>query len=112
MLKNFAFQRSNKPLRYVEYISMLVTFENLLKSLLQNSPPLPTHILFGFLPSEIIYWNALTIVLPFLSLKGMTQVYLLKKSIAHNKYLIPLLYLLNDCISVKSTPQILSLKDE
>ena len=31
---------------------------------------------------------------------------------AHNKYLTPLLYLLNDCISAKSTPQILSLKEE
>ena len=30
----------------------------------------------------------------------------------HNKYLKPLLYLLNDCISAKSTPHILSLKDE
>ena len=38
--------------------------------------------------------------------------YLLNKSMAHNKYLIPLLYLLNDCISAKSTPQILSLNEE
>ena len=42
----------------------------------------------------------------------MTQAYLLNISIAHNKYLIPLLYLLNDCISAESTPQILSLNDE
>ena len=42
----------------------------------------------------------------------MTQAYLLNKSITHNKYLIPLLYLLNDCIPAKSTPQILSLNDE
>ena len=31
---------------------------------------------------------------------------------ANNKYLNPLLNLLNDCISAKSTPHILSLKDE
>ena len=31
---------------------------------------------------------------------------------AHSKYLIPLLYLLNDCISAKSTPQILSLNED
>ena len=31
---------------------------------------------------------------------------------SHNRYLNPLLYLLNDCISAKSTPDILSLKDE
>ena len=30
----------------------------------------------------------------------------------HSKYLNPLLYLLNDCISAKSTPQILSLNEE
>ena len=33
-----------------------------------------------------------------------TTAYLLKELIAHSKYLIPLLYLLNDCISAKSTP--------
>ena len=31
---------------------------------------------------------------------------------AHNKYLNPLLNLLDDCISAKSTPQILSLKEK
>ena len=51
-------------------------------------------------------------LVPFLSFIGITKVYLLNKSIAHNKYLIPLLYLLYDCISAKSTPQILSLYDE
>ena len=46
---------------------------------------------------------------PFLSFKGTTQAYLLKMSITHNKNLIPLLYLLNNYISAKSAPQILSL---
>ena len=31
---------------------------------------------------------------------------------AHNKYLNPLLNLLNDCISAKSTPQKLSVNEE
>ena len=33
-----------------------------------------------------------------------TTAHLLKGPIAHSKYLIPLLNLLNDCISAKSTP--------
>ena len=53
--------------------------------------------------------NALTILIPFLSFKGTTQAYLLKISITHNKNLIPLLYLLNNCVSAKSASQILSL---
>ena len=48
-------------------------------------------------------------LIPFLSFKGTTHAYLLKISITHNKNLIPLLYLLNNCISAKSTPQILSI---
>ena len=50
--------------------------------------------------------------MPFLSFKGTTQAYLLKISITHNKNLRPLLYLLNNYISAKSTPQILSLNVE
>ena len=38
--------------------------------------------------------------------------YLLNKSIAHKRYLIPLFFLLNDCVSAKSTPHILSLNCE
>ena len=48
----------------------------------------------------------------FLSFKGITQAYLLKMSIAHNQNLNPLSNLLNNCISAKSTPQILSLNEE
>ena len=50
--------------------------------------------------------------MPFLSFKGTTLAYLLKISITHNKNLLPLLYLLNNYISAKSTPQILSLNVE
>ena len=108
------------PSLYVEYTSMLFIFKKSLKVLLLNSLTWSTHILFGFLRpldsaslfSEIILLNTLTILVPFLSFIGITQAYLLNKSIAHNKYLILLLYLLSDCISAQSTPQILSLNDE
>ena len=50
--------------------------------------------------------------MPFLSFNGTTPAYLLKISITHNKNLNPLLNLLNNCISAKSTPQILSLNHE
>ena len=50
--------------------------------------------------------------MPFLSFKGITQAYLLKISITHNKNLNLLLNLLNSCISAKSAPQILSLNEE
>ena len=50
--------------------------------------------------------------MPFLSFKGITQSYLLKTSITHNKNINPLLNLLINCVSAKSTPQILSLNEE
>ena len=50
--------------------------------------------------------------MPFLSLKGTIQAYFLKISITHNQNLNPLLNLLNNCISAKSTPQIISLNEE
>ena len=50
--------------------------------------------------------------MPFLSFKVTTKAYLLKRSMAHKKYLIPLLYLLINCISAKSTPQMLPLTEE
>ena len=48
-------------------------------------------------------------LIPFLSFKGTTQAYLLKISVTHNTNVIPLLYLLNNCKSAKSAPQILFL---
>ena len=48
----------------------------------------------------------------FLSFKGTTHAYLLKRSMTHDKNLIPLLYLLINCISAKSTPQIMYLSEE
>ena len=52
-------------------------------------------------------------LIPFLSLNGTTNAYLLNESIAHKRYLIPLFFfLLNDCVSAKSTPHILSLNCE
>ena len=43
--------------------------------------------------------------------KGTTHAYLLKMSMTHNKNQNPLLYLLINCISTRSAPKILSLKD-
>ena len=51
-------------------------------------------------------------VIPFLFFKGTTQAYLLKITIKHNKKHIPLTNLLNNCISVRLAPKILSIKDE
>ena len=70
-------------------------------------------MLFGFLLKSFkILWNTLTIVTPFLSLKGTTHACLVKISIALNKNLNLLLNLLINCISGKSPPQILSLNAE
>ena len=80
---------------------------------LSISLPWSIHISFGFLFELFkILWNTLTIVVPFLSFKGTAKAYLLNKSIAHKRYLVPLFYLLIKCISAKSTLQILSLKEE
>ena len=51
-------------------------------------------------------------LIPFLSFNGTTNAYLLNKSIAHKRYLIPLFFLLNDCMPAKSSPHILSLNCE
>ena len=74
---------------------------------------MPTHILFG-LRSDLskTFWNALTIVTPFLSFKGTTQGYLLKISIIHSKNLNPLLNLLINYISATLAGQIFSLNPE
>ena len=50
--------------------------------------------------------------MPFLSFKGITYAYLLQISITHNKNLNLLLNLLINYISVRSAPQILSIKDD
>ena len=52
------------------------------------------------------------IIIPFLSFKGIAQAYLPEISITHNKKRIPLLNLLIYCISARSAPQILFIKDE
>ena len=49
---------------------------------------------------------------PFFIFKGTTQAYLLKILITQNKNLNPLLSWLIDCISGKSTLQILSFNQE
>ena len=71
---------------------------------------LSTHNLFG------LQFDLFTIlikpcrnVLAFLSFKGLTQGYLLKTSMALNKYSIPRLKKYNDVITAETTTQILSL---
>ena len=56
--------------------------------------------------------HPLVTLIPYLFSNGITNAYLLYKSIAHKRYLIPLFFLLNDCMSAKSTPHILSLNCE
>ena len=77
--------------------------------------PLSTHILF-YLQFDLsrIFLKALVIVIPILSFKGITHVYLLSISITHNKNLIPFIKptLFINCVSAKSAPQILSIKGE
>ena len=80
---------------------------------MNTSLTLSMHILFGLrvdLPK--MFWKALVIITPFLSFKGKTQAYLLKTFVTHNKYQIPLLYLLINCIFCKSGQKISSLKEE
>ena len=66
---------------------------------------------FLFKSSDIL-WNALTIATPSLTFKRTSQAYLVKISKTHNKNLISLLHLLINCMSAKSTQQILSLNNE
>ena len=90
---------------YVQYISTEYFSSYGFIDLLQNSLPLSTHILFGLrLDSSKVFIKALGIVIPFLSFKGITYVYLLKISITHNKKRITLLDLLINCISARSAP--------
>ena len=90
-----------------------ILFKHDFIDLLLNALPLSTHILFDWrLISSKIFLKALVISIALLSFKGITHAYLLKISITHNKNLNPLLNLLINCISSRSTPQILSIKDE
>ena len=55
--------------------------------------------------------KSLVIVILFLSFKGITISYLLKIPVTHMTTINPLLNLLINCISSRSAPQILSIKD-
>ena len=66
-----------------------------MKRQIQNSLPSSNHILFDLrLEQSKILLNALAIVMPLLSFRGATHAYLLERSMADSKYLIPLLYFL------------------
>ena len=84
-------------------------FINLLSSLL----PLSTHILFGLqLDSSKIFWNAIVVVIHFLSSKSTNHLCFLKISITDKKNRITLLNLLINWIPVRLMPQILSIKSD
>ena len=90
----------------LEYISIPLSFNLSLKKIIVNSLPLSTHILFRLRPDlPKIYWNALTVLTPFLSFKGTTQAYLVEISIAHKKNLNPSLNLLINSISANQFPK-------
>ena len=73
---------------------------------------LPTFSLVCDLIFLNIFWKALLIVIPLLSFKEITYAYLMKMSRIHNENLNPLLNLFVKCVSARSTPQILYIKDE
>ena len=52
-----------------------------------------------------LFWKALVIVITFLSFKGITHIYWLKRLITRNKKQILLLNLLINCILARSVPQ-------
>ena len=69
-----------------------------------------TFIPLHFVGFAAWFLKKLVIVVPFLSLKGVTQIYLLVMSTTHNKNWNTLFHILIKCISASSAPQILSLK--
>ena len=71
-------------------------------------------LLFVFrLDSSKIFWEALVIVVPFLSFKVIIHAYLLNISITHNKKgICSLSNLLIDCVSTRLAAKILAIKDE
>ena len=69
--------------------------------------------MFGLqLDSSKSFLKALVTLIPLLSFKGITHAHLLKTSVTHNKKQIPLFNVVINCISGRSAPHILSIKDE
>ena len=62
-----------------EYIFISLSYNHDLIDILRNQLPLSTHILFGLrLNSSNIFWEALVILIPFLSFKGAAHACFLK----------------------------------
>ena len=117
--KNLVFQSCNKSLNKNRFSCIkswihfnVVYSQKYLKKLNVKFTTLINTYFVGYRPFEVVFWNALTTLLPILFFKETTHAYLLNKSNAHNKGQIPLFLLLNYYIWAKSTPWILSLKDE
>ena len=87
---------------------MLYSCNRSCKCLLQNSLPLSVHKNSHFLCLKIFCKAFLTLI-PFLSLRGITQLYLENISIHVNKYLYPLFILVNFCISTRSAANVSSI---
>ena len=69
---------TDSPLLYDEKICIPLFCKNDFIDLLQDSLLLSTHILFGLqFDSSKISWNAVVIVIRFLSFKGIIHAYLL-----------------------------------
>ena len=101
------------PSLCVKYISISLSCNPDFIDPLENSLHSSTHILrVLLLVSSKNFRKALVIVIPVISFKGTTHAYLLKISITYNKKRILLLNVLLNCILARSTPQILSIKDE
>ena len=92
----------------VEYSLILFSFNRSYTFLLQNSLPRSVHKHLNFLSLKIFCKAFLTLI-PFLSFKGITQLYLENISIHVNKYRYPLFNLASFCISTKSAAKISSI---
>ena len=78
----------------------------LCKELYKKPLRFPINIWFG-LCTELckeFYKKTLIILKPGLPFKEIIHAFLLKKSITHNKNESPIMYLLFNCISARSTP--------
>ena len=68
------------------YIAILQPWFYILYCIFQSSLPLSAHVLYGLLlNSSKTFWKASVIVIPFLSFKGTTHVYLQRILMIHNE---------------------------
>ena len=101
------------PFRYLLYKFLLCYSATTISLTYCKIHSLNPHILLRLrFDSYQKFSKALVIIIPFLSFKETNHGYVLTLSITHNKKRILLLNFVINCISVKSAPQISSIKDE